>query len=612
MIDKPARAKSSSFIFWLAAVLLFLALGLGLLWLSFQPFLIWQALGNRLSPDGSLEMLTEGMRAALLLPLRVLGGLALIAAAGLLAWRERGIRLLRQVVTFPVWFGVTLWRDLPRFFTWKQPDRLETLAVVALMAAALVARMPLLDRPVIHDEAYTVETWATGSLRYALEDYHLPNNHIFHTLQVQAVVKTLGTQPWMVRLPAFIAALLLVPAGYGLARRWYGPRAAFLAAGLIAAAPVLVDYATNARGYTWYMLFTLLVFLLASGLLQRNNLAGWCALILCAGLGFWTVPMMLYPFGGVCAWIALSALLDAQAARAYGGSPWRLMRYLVAAGISAGLLALLLYAPVLLKNGPGVLFSNQFVTSLPWDVFRETMLASRIPETLREMLSSWGWAGGLFVGLGVLLSFIFQRRISAFRVHPLAALALFVVPVMLLQRPNAWPRVSSYLYALLFIFAAAGWMALADRLTPLRPRWQVTGAAALIAAALIFTGARSFQACPALVCPPGEEELAVQTLQPLLTGTDLVLVASPSDAPIWYYFRQYGLSHEHFQKNMRFYRAFLLLSGDQTADFLIDYRGPEPFFFRMDTQRTLANFGILRIDEIQADAQKIDSAFSTP
>lgn len=170
------------------------------------------------------------------------------------------------------------------------------------------------------------------------------------------------------------------------------------------------------------------------------------------------------------------------------------------------------------------------------------------------------------------------------------------------------------------------WQALGNRLSPdgslemltegvraaLLLPLRVLGGLALIAAALIFTGARSFQACPALVCPPGEEELAVQTLQPLLTDTDLVLVASPSDAPIWYYFRQYGLSHEHFQKNMRFYRAFLLLSGDQTADFLIDYRGPEPFFFRMDTQRTLANFGILRIDEIQADAQKIDGAFSTP
>jgi hypothetical protein len=133
--------------------------------------------------------------------------------------------------------------------------------------------------------------------------------------------------------------------------------------------------------------------------------------------------------------------------------------------------------------------------------------------------------------------------------------------------------------------------------------WLLPSAsAALVLVGLLISGSRALRECPAFTCPIGEEESAVLYLKPLLTETDLVLVESPSDAPVWYYFRQNGLPKELFRKDHAFFRAFLLLrpAEGQTAEQLIAYRGPESAFFNFDTQRPAAAFGGLQIVEIQA------------
>ena len=41
--------------------------------------------------------------------------------------------------------------------------------------------------------------------------YHLPNNHILHTLCVRAATNVLGDAEWSLRLPALLAGVLAVP-----------------------------------------------------------------------------------------------------------------------------------------------------------------------------------------------------------------------------------------------------------------------------------------------------------------------------------------------------------------------------------------------------------------
>lgn len=111
--------------------------------------------------------------------------------------------------------------DAAALWAWVHGARLarfETLALGALVCAALLARVVRLNAPMQHDEAYTVIAFASRPLIAVISDYHLPNNHIFHSLLVHPAIRLMGMQPWAVRLAALSAGLLLLPVAYALAR----------------------------------------------------------------------------------------------------------------------------------------------------------------------------------------------------------------------------------------------------------------------------------------------------------------------------------------------------------------------------------------------------------
>src|SRR5206468_4613305 len=113
--------------------------------------------------------------------------------------------------------------------------------------------------PMRADEAHTFNEYATKSAYDAVSLYTFPNNHLFHTLLVHVAVQLLGGAPWVVRLPALIAGLALMPATYAMVRRLCDPTSAVLAAALVAASDPLVSYSVNGRGYTLLCLFTILL-----------------------------------------------------------------------------------------------------------------------------------------------------------------------------------------------------------------------------------------------------------------------------------------------------------------------------------------------------------------
>lgn len=601
---------------WRVGILLFLGIGGLAAWLSFQPIYTWQALGDNLAPDGSLEVLR-------LIPeriLQVLAGVLAILLIGLgVMMIARPVLIRRLFNRLFVSAGSLVKRfpaDVKTFFRqlhgWPHSRR-DRWILLLIIGVPILLRATLLDRPMNHDEAYTAVTWAPGPLRYIVEDYHLPNNHIFHTVLVSLTYLVFGSQPWSIRLPALFAGLLLIPAGYGLARRWYGQTAGLIAAGLIAIAPVITDYSTNARGYSLFMLMSVLVFWLAARLVRKNNLFEWLLLALFTALGFWTVPMMLYPFGAVCVWIGLTAFLDPQTRQAYGGS-LRLLKYLFIAGILTIFLTGLLYSPVLLHSGPGPLFNNPFIAPLSFEEFWPTLLESRVPETLAEWSRGFGPAGLALLSAGIFLSLIFHRQSGRYAIHALGAVLLWMIPVLLLRRPNTWPRTWSYIYPLGFIWAAAGWAGLVDWLRVLAKnengwKWALRGAGGVtLIVGLLMSFSHSRQICSQLDCQPGAEEAAVAYLQPRLEETDLVLVESPSNAVIWYYFEQYGLSRDHFRKDLPFYRATILINKteDQTVESIITHFGFSREWFEMDTLSLEHANNLMEIYQVEANKERVN------
>src|SRR5690349_13254008 len=86
------------------------------------------------------------------------------------------------------------------------------LLLGGLTLIGLLLRLPDLNKYIAYDEAYTFIHFASRPFKHILADYSAPNNHIFHTLLMGVSYRLFGAAAWALRLPAFIAGALMIPA----------------------------------------------------------------------------------------------------------------------------------------------------------------------------------------------------------------------------------------------------------------------------------------------------------------------------------------------------------------------------------------------------------------
>jgi hypothetical protein len=239
------------------------------------------------------------------------------------------------------------------------------LPLTLLTLAALGLRLAYLNRPIYTDEAYTYLYFIGDGLADVLTDYREPNNHIFQTIFAWLAVTLGGNHPAMMRVPALIAGVALVPAVYDATRRLYNPRAALYTAALVTVSIPLAEYAVSARGYSFIALCFALQVSLAHTLKTHSSPRLWTTYGLLAALGLYTVPIMLYPFGAVSLWLLVSIWLENT-----GRTRWPLTRDMALTLASTALLTLALYTPVIVSNGLGALTDNPFVQPLSAAAFR--------------------------------------------------------------------------------------------------------------------------------------------------------------------------------------------------------------------------------------------------
>ena len=336
--------------FWLLFCAAFALPGLALLLLALLPFSTLKPVADALAKDGSMQSFTLPVQQSLRWLAGPLGGFLLaIAVFSLTAqqtmqgWLDNLLGWLNQgTVSFK-----SNTRQLIDYYIHVESDRRYLLGLLAITALGAASRILFLSLPIRYDEAYTFIAFAMRPLNFIVSNYHLPNNHVFHTILVYLTYHLFGDQLWSIRLPALLAGILIIPATYLVARLFYGRSTALFSAGLVAASSELIDFSTNARGYTLVCLFWLLLLALAFYLKDHRNWVGWGLFILLSALGFYTIPIMLYPFGAVMAWLFLSMLLK-DTGQEYGRS---FIFYLLAAGAVASLLTILLYTPIFYESG---------------------------------------------------------------------------------------------------------------------------------------------------------------------------------------------------------------------------------------------------------------------
>ncbi len=148
------------------------------------------------------------------------------------------------------------------------------LAVVVV--GGLIRVWPIASCPLWFDEAWTWYVAAEGQyldmLRWDLLDVHAPLSFV----AAKASMDLFGTQSaWALRLPALVAGMLCIPAGYGLGRVVHGPGLGLLVAALVAFDPSMVDQSQQARMFSMLALFTLVSMAWAIVLVRDPSRSGW-------------------------------------------------------------------------------------------------------------------------------------------------------------------------------------------------------------------------------------------------------------------------------------------------------------------------------------------------
>jgi 4-amino-4-deoxy-L-arabinose transferase-like glycosyltransferase len=366
------------------------------------------------------------------------------------------------------------------------------------------------------DEAATWLYFSSKSVFYGLVSYTLPNNHIFHTVLVSACTFIFANHPWAIRLPAFLAGVALIPLSYAAAKRFYGEAAAMITAAFVASSSVLVEFSTNARGYTIVAAIFLALIVLAPS--HDAEPRAWWRFAVLSAIGFLTIPTMLFPFGVVVAWLALSIARAQDVDRAALAK--RLVRTVL---LTIGLTAIA-YLPAIVWSGPHAVFANRFVTSKPWSVFSSTIGPS--------LGSTWmGWHRDLGVAGAIVFAFLFAVGFARDKTRLVLVAVAWSGVLLLVERWVPFHRVWTFLIPVYWMTAAAGIVVLLRR-----QRW----AAPLSIALCLSIGGSVLASGSVLRSPdtgyfPDAERVAV-SLRALGAG-DKVLAYNPATVPLLYYAR---------------------------------------------------------------------------
>jgi uncharacterized membrane protein len=577
-------------------------IGILILVMNFIPHQSMKSLADFLTPDGSLESFTPAIYISFKRIFLPFGLVSLLATFWMVRNRQRADQVFSKFLVSGQEFKASRSAEIRHLFISLKSvleDSRLGIALVAITGVGIWNRALLLSRQVSHDEAYTYMAFASMGLRQVMTDYHLPNNHVFHSVLVFLSSELFGIQPWAIRLPALVAGLLLIPATYIVARIFYDKQTALISAAWVASMPALIGYAANARGYSLISLFSLLLVALGAYLKENKSLVGWMAFALIAALGFYTVPIMLYPFGIVLTWLFLAALVK-QVGTDYGDSPFynMVIKTVIPAGFAVIILVILLYTPIILNTGIQSVVGNGFVAPMEWWEFSES-----IPV---RMINTWNeWNGGipavltilLVIGLaGSVLSALARRPP---RVLLAVAVILWIGTALVIQRVAPWPRVWIFLLPLVLIASAAGLTSIARFLGSRLPSGRFFSGAVFftcLLVPLIMSGINTVNVSKESIGERGNiEELAI-FLKQHMSSQDVILVSAPDAVILRYYLKQHGIEGDQvfYRDNVEYRNAWVIVNErySQTLDTIMDNRSSTA---EIDTQSAKIVYQIGRI-----------------
>jgi 4-amino-4-deoxy-L-arabinose transferase-like glycosyltransferase len=553
-----------------------------LITLSLLPYATLKKGADALAKDGNLESFHSTIYTSWKYKILGLGLMLLVAGIIWSLKRTKATGLIEAGLTQSRSLFTSIRNDiqaLVQFTINIERNRWLLVTLACITVFAIYLRVTFLSRPIDYDEAYTFVVFASRPFREFISDYHLPNNHVFHTILVHLAYQVFGADLWAIRLPAFLAGILIIPATYMVARLHYDSLTGLLSTALVTTSSILIDSSTKARGYSMICLFTLLLLALSVFLLQHKNRVAWALLTLLAALGVYTIPIMLYPIGIALGWLFLSVVFKNtnQLSTNY------IVKNLVLCSFFIILLSFLFYLPIIKSSGLQALTGNRFVEARAWSAFIES-IPGRITATWSEWFAEVPAPISFFLLTGVLVSIVFHQRLSNQRVHLIVPSLIWIALMLIVQRVVGWPRVWLFLLPLFFVWASAGIVGLFGKI-PFGAHFQPSSrhSTIMLIIILIFTISSGWavmsEKSTRVLREPGTFTDAEQTalfLKEQLHDGDVVLTTTPVNYPIRYYFQSNDIPVQYFYKGsygVDFQRAFVVVSPtySQTITGVLDH-----------------------------------------
>ncbi len=449
----------------------------------------------------------------------------------------------------------------------------------------------MLNDPISYDEAYTYQVFASQPLFVLLTDYHLPNNHIFHSLLVHFSSLIFGNVLWALRLPAFIAGMGLIALSFFLGEGLYNAEVGLASAALIALSSEEIIYATSARGYSLVSMLTILIFYLGVQILKHKKWYLWLGIAIFSAVGFWTIPIMLFPFGIVFIWLFLESFSN-DIFPTYT-TRWLFLKYWLLTGFGAAIATVLFYLPVLRVSGTRYLLENPFVRPLEKEGYT-MILGERIFKTAEFWIEGIPFFLILFLITGFLLSVFFHHKLASVKVPFQLSTLLWLTTVVFLRRPSAFSRFWLFLLAPVLVLATAGLLGYGKQDKKHKYlRWYTSSLVILIIGFLGIQTLKTIPTIPIRWVKVSNSEAISDWLAKRLEPGDMVLVGYPHNPPVWYHLDALGIPFSYWEARSDFKRAYLLTTN-QSLEKLISTYHLDAENFDLENATQMQNYGNIK------------------
>jgi hypothetical protein len=350
----------------------------------------------------------------------------------------------------------------------------------------------------------------------------------------------------------------------------YNKNAAILTAGFVASSSAMVEFSTNARGYT----LICLIFLLTLGLLiylkDRRNSAVWLLFITFSAIGFHTIPIMLYPFGTAVIWFSLSTICKYSKLHTAV-----LVKKLLVTMVLVLICTFILYFPAFIVTGFKSVVANQFVEPRSLSDF-----LSLFPASLVSVWKQWHRDIPLVVRLiliiGFFISLVFHKRIANRCIPIVFAVIIFCIPALIVKRVVPYIRIWLFLLPVYLGFASTGIEYLMGLLlSKIRSVKVFVFNISVVIFSLWLTYNVIHNQSILYSTDTGTLKDAEQItlfLKGYLKPGDRVFTLAPSEAPLEYYFRIHNIPISYLYADLKQCRRVIIVVNEAFHMTIIERR----------------------------------------